>query len=227
MYVLPLSPIDLTTIYKQKLSEEGYMLEVDYTESKKVLSVKQMLIYLSNTGFTCKFSEVDNDLINEYIQLNFLVDSPMLSRIVGNLIKVSLNERLIDVTDNFGVEKLVSFVKEEGDIVNDLIDDIAGLPAFVIDTINENHYSINIDTAPDNDNDSLVGLNIFNIIINSTDAVLVVFKNLGFRSQFNSRVFNNDPTCYGKDIYAALYENNIPKLILGFLPPEITSESLT
>nr|MCS5589324.1 hypothetical protein [Candidatus Thioglobus sp.] len=132
MYKLPLSPIDLTTIYKQKLNEDGYMLEVDYAESKKVLSVKQMLIYLSNTGFTCKFSEVDNELISEYIQLNFLVDSPMLSRIVGNLIKVSLNERVVDVSENFGVEKLVEFLKEDGDIINDLIDDIAGLPAFII-----------------------------------------------------------------------------------------------
>ncbi|MCS5550415.1 MAG: hypothetical protein NZ811_02740 [Gammaproteobacteria bacterium] len=227
MYTLPLSPIDLTTIYKQKLSEEGYMLEVDYTESKKVLSVKQMLIYLSNTGFTCKFSKVDNDLITEYIKLNFLVDSPMLSRVVGNLIKVSLNENVIDISDNFGVEDLVKFLKEDSDIINDLIDDIAGLPAFIIDTINEDKHIIDIDTSPDGDNDSLVGLNIFNILVHSTDAALVVFKNLGFRSQFNSRVFNNDPTCYGKDIYAALHENNIPAFVLGMLPPEITRESLT
>jgi hypothetical protein len=151
----------------------------------------------------------------------------MLSRIVGNLIKVSLNENILDVTHNFGVEELVSFVKEDGDLINDLIDDIAGLPAFVIDTINEDNHVIDITTSPDEDNDSLVGLNIFNIIVHATDAALVVFKNLGFRDKFNSKVFNNKPTCYGKDIYAALYENSIPKLILGILPPEITSESLT
>ncbi len=227
MYALPLSPIDLTTIYKQKLNEDGYMLEVDYAESKKVLSVKQMLIYLSNTGFTCKFSEVDNELISEYISLNFLVDSPMLSRIVGNLIKVALNERVTDVSDNFGVKELVEFLEEDKDIINDLIDDIAGLPAFIIDTINEDKHIIDVETYSDSDNDSLVGLNIFNIIVHSTDAALVVFKNLGFKPKFNSNVFNNDPTCYGKDMYAALHENNIPSFVLGMLPPEITNESPT
>lgn len=226
MYTLPLNPIDLTTIYKQKLNEEGYILEVDYTESRKVLSTKQMLIYLSNTGFTCKFSEVDNELIREYIQLNFLVDSPMLSRIVGNLIKGSLNETIVDISDNFGVEELITFLKEDSSIINDLIDDIAGLPAFIIDTINCDKHVIDVATCIDVGNDSLVGLNIFNIIVHSTDAALVVFKNLGFKSKYNSNVFNDKPTCYGKDIYAALHENNIPTLILGMLPPELIRESI-
>lgn len=227
MYALPLSPIDLTTIYKQKLNEDGYMLEVDYAKSKEVLSVKQMLIYLSNTGFTCKFSEVDNELVSSYIQLNFLVDSPMLSRISGNLIKASLGERVIDVTSNFGVEEIKAFLEEDSDIINDLIEDISGLPAFVIDTVNENGVNIDIDTILDKDSDSLVGLNIFNIIIHATDAVLAVFKNFGIVPKFNNKLFNDDPTCYGKDIYAALHENNIPSFVLGMLPPELTRESFT
>nr|MCS5589778.1 hypothetical protein [Candidatus Thioglobus sp.] len=134
---------------------------------------------------------------------------------------------VVDVSENFGVEKLVEFLKEDGDIINDLIDDIAGLPAFIIDTINCDEYIIDVETYVDAGNDSLVGLNIFNIIVHSTDAALVVFKNLGFKSEYNSNVFNDKPTCYGKDIYAALHENNIPMFILGMLPPEITSESLT
>lgn len=222
MYKLPLSPIDLTSIYKKKLNEsDTYVLLVDYAASKEVLTTKQILMYLSNTGFKCAFSEVDNELIEQYLQLNFLVDSPLLSRIVGNIVMSRLGESVDESYNNDFVNKF------DSDTINDLTEDLSGLMPFIINSINDldNEIEIDIETSGDHDNDSLVGLNILNIIVHCTDAVMGVIKNLGFKTTYNSNIFNNESKYEGKDIFAKLNDNNIVSLIYGFIPKEVISES--
>lgn len=218
MYKLPLSPTDLTTIYKKKVAEpDTHVLLVDYAASKEVLTPKQILIYLANTGFRCTFSEVDSVLIEEYIQVNFLVDSPLLSRIVGNIIMRQLGENVGGVYDNEFVNNFDStFIKA-------LTEDISGLLPFVIKTINDldSELKIDIETTPVDNENSVVGLNIFNVIVHSTDAVMAVIKNIGFKTTYNSSVFNSDSKFGGKDIFGALHEHNIVSLMFKFIPEEL------
>lgn len=218
MYKLPLSPIDLTTIYKEKMNDsDNYVLLVDYAASKEVLTSKQILTYLANTGFRCAFSEIDYDLIEEFLQLKFLVDSPTLARVIGNIIKYRLGE---DIVENHSIE----FIENcETSTINDLIEDLSGLPAFIIDSVNnmDNDLSINIETNGNDSSDSLVGLNIYNIIIYATDAVTSVFAKLGFKYEYNTNIFNNKSNYGGKDILKALNEQNIPAFIMGFIPDEL------
>ncbi len=41
MIALPLNPLDLTEIYKNKADNDDFTLSVDYTKSKEVLTSKQ------------------------------------------------------------------------------------------------------------------------------------------------------------------------------------------
>jgi hypothetical protein len=117
----------------------------------------------------------------------------------------------------------------DSDTINDLTEDISGLMPFVINSINglDNEIKIDIETSGDDNNDSLVGLNILNIIVHCTDAVMGVIKNLGFKSTFNTNIFNNESKYGGKDIFASLNDNNIVSLIYRFIPKEVINESTT
>ena len=58
-YTLPLNPVDLAEIYKIKADQDDYILHVDYEASKKVLSVKHILVYIANTNFKVQFNTID------------------------------------------------------------------------------------------------------------------------------------------------------------------------
>ena len=82
-YELPLSPQHLVQIYKDKNELEEYVLWVDYAKSKEKLSAQHIIIYLANTNFKTTFSSIDEDLIKAYINSDFMVDCPLLARIVS------------------------------------------------------------------------------------------------------------------------------------------------
>lgn len=223
MYKLPLSPTDLTTIYKKKLAEpDTHVLLVDYTASKEVLTPKQILIYLANTGFRCAFSEVDTELIEEYVQLNFLVDSPLLSRVVGNIMLSQLGAPVNAGYDNDFINSFDSTT------IKHLIKDISGLLPFVISSINnlDSGIAIDIKTSVHSSKDSTTGINVLNVIVHCTDVVMCVIKNLGFIPTYNNVIFNSDSKYGGKDIFAALHEHSIVPLMFKFIPDELVSKKL-
>jgi hypothetical protein len=220
MYKLPINPIDLTKIYKQKIEDTKFTLKVDYLKSKEVLTVKQILIYLSNTGFRCSFDTIDNELIDTYIELNFLVDCPQLSRLVGNIIKSRLGHPIVEPHEIDLIDNCTSLT------INDLIEDLSGLPAFIIDSSNsldEGNLTIDIEVNAVA-TDSLVGLNILNIILDSTDALFAVFTTLGFKYDYNSSIYNDSSKYGGVDILSALESKGILKLVLSTIPNELICE---
>ena len=228
MIAIPLNPVDLTEIYKTKLENEDFVLNVDYTKSKDVLNSKQILIYLSNTGFRCDFDHIDEQLVVDFISLNFLVDSPVLFRIVANIIKCHFGEPILYPVDTFTEEDMSLFISNNQDLVNGLVSTISSLPLFVMEGVNNleegitfNHGITPIIVEEKNN----IGPNILNIITAGFDAVLLVFKKLGMSDKINSNILNDKSAYKGVDLMKSLYDNGIVHNIIYLMPESIMSIS--
>jgi hypothetical protein len=204
LYTIPLSPIDLASIYKSKT--DSYVLHVDYTKSKEQLTAKQILIYLANTGFRCTFDSIDDDLIQAYMEMDFLVDSPVLSRIVVEIIK----QRMDDKTS----------APSQKELVDDWINAMAELPAFVMGNVNDQECEVafDVDAIGKYKSPSRVGLNFYHVAANGMDAIAKVISTTGFRGKFNTEFFNDKPKFKGRDIYSALHSKGVVDFVINLLP---------
>lgn len=227
MYKIPLSPIDLTKIYQKKQADKDFMLDVDYGASKEKIAAKQILIYLANTGFKASFDKVDDELIKNYIELDFLVDSPLLERVVSNIIKVYFEEDPKDSLELYSKEDIRVFINENLDLVEDLVGVISSMPAFCLDRINkfeDSKLSFDIDLGAEyTDPKSNVGLNVVNIITSGFDATLLTLSKIGMSNKIDSGVYNEDSKYNGGDIMMALYGNGVVANIIEMMPDEVLS----
>jgi|LWDU01.1.fsa_nt_gi hypothetical protein len=223
MIALPLNPLDLTEIYKNKADNDDFTLSVDYTKSKEVLTSKQILIYLSNTAFKCGFNTIDEELLLSYIHINFIVDAPSLDRVVSNIIKVKLGGEILDSTELFGLDDINSFIQNNEEVVESLISTISGLPIFIMETINslDNNLTINHNLNVSRTDAKTVGLNYLNIVVNAYDAVLLTFTKRGLRSSINTSIYNTESKYRGIDLYKSLYDKGTVNQILKLLPDDI------
>ena len=228
MYTIPLSPIDLTEIYKKKQSDPSYTLSVNYTESKEKLEPEHILIYLANTGFRSTFDKVDSDLIKAYLELGFLIDAPTITRVVSNIIKMYFEEDIADSVDIFSLEDVSSFIDENEDLVEDLVVQISSMPTYAMDNINNFEESdVSIDHGFDivmEEGDSKIGLNILNIFIYAYDAVLIVMANRGMTTNIDTTIFNDSSKYYGSDLMNNLNVSGVLANVMDLLPPEIILE---
>jgi len=111
--ILPLSPLDMVEFFKDK--EKIFL--IDYVESKKEMSAKSILIYLSNLQINCEFDSIDAELVTEYLYLKDLCNTPELDVFVANLVYFDkYNEPYLDTQSfaDFGVEVL----KENAEVIN-------------------------------------------------------------------------------------------------------------
>lgn len=226
MITIPLNPVDLTEIYKTKLENENFVLNVDYTKSKDVLNSKQILIYLSNTGFRCDFDHIDEQLVVDFISLNFLVDSPVLFRIVANIIKYHFSEPILDPVDTFTEEDMSLFISNNHDLVNELVSTISSLPLFVMEGVNNFEVGVNFNhgmTPVYVDDEIHIGPNILSIITAGFDAVLLVFEKVGLSDKINNNILNDKSVYKGVDLLKSLYDNGVVHSIVGLLPEGVLS----
>jgi len=79
--VLPLSPLDMIDFFKEK----DRVFVIDYEQSKKTMTPKSILIYLSNLQITCDFDTIDAELVSEYLYLKDLCNIEELDLFVANL----------------------------------------------------------------------------------------------------------------------------------------------
>ena len=94
-YTLPLAPQDLVAIYKEKdESEEEFVLHVDYDKTTEKLTDQHILIYLANTNFKTTFDKITPGLIQEFIKSNFLVNAPILGRVLTIILRKYLDYEL-------------------------------------------------------------------------------------------------------------------------------------
>lgn len=115
--ILPLSPLDMVEFFKDK--EKIFI--IDYDESKKEMSPKSILIYLSNLQINCEFTSIDNELVTEYLYLKDLCNVPELDLFIANLVyTLKYGVPFIDTQsfEDFGKEVLdanievITFYKE-------------------------------------------------------------------------------------------------------------------
>jgi hypothetical protein len=221
MVTLPLNPIDLTEIYKNKLDDKEFTLAVNYTDSKDKMSSKQILIYLSNTAFKCAFDKVDDRLISDYLTINFLVDSPSLDRIVANIIKVKLGGEVKDSLGLFSLNQINNFIDNNENLVEDLIITMSSLPIFIAERVNSmDEDNTEIRNIPEYTeySGSKIGLNMLNVLVYGFDAVLLSISDRGVTGSLNIKVYNEESKYRGVDIMKSLYDSGVVHSILQLFP---------
>jgi len=222
-YKLPLNPTDLAEIYKIKADQEDYTLQVDYEESKKVLSVKHILVYIANTNFKVQFDTVDAELLNEYIKLNFLVEAPLIARIIALIAKKKLGQELnnVDMAMNtlWTDEMIDAYLAEHGDLFDDLMDKLKHVAMFCLDQASK--YSDRYKPlVPEDleyiDNETEVGLNIVYIATYALDVLYLLGHKFGPwpTNNLNIRVFNSESKYQGSDLYNTLLKYGVANNML-------------
>lgn len=232
-YVLPLAPQDLVAIYKAKEDTEEFILWVDYEKSKEKLSAQHIIIYLANTNFKATFSAVDADLLVQYIKSDFMVDSPLLSRLLVNIVKYKLGHNISEQEKSlfpmFNEQDMSNFIEENDSLVNELIDTLGQIVPYVLHKIQESltpeqlELELNLNEVLDNikilDKPSNCGPNIARLITTGFDAFLLILSKNGIGTHFNKQVFNDTPKYFGKDLYFILCNSKVTDQILEFFPP--------
>lgn len=232
-YVLPLAPQDLVAIYKVKEDAEEFVLWVNYERSREKLSAQHIIIYLANTNFKATFSAVDSDLLVQYIKSDFMVDSPLLSRLLVNIIKYKMGHDINDQEQQlfalFGEQDMIKFIAENESLVDELIDTLGQIVPYVLHKIQESltpeqlELELNLKGVLDGieilDKPSNCGPNIARLITTGFDAFLLVLSKNGLGNHFNKQVFNDTPKYFGKDLYFTLCNTNVTDQILEFFPP--------
>jgi hypothetical protein len=227
MYTLPLNPIDLTEIYKKNMEDDSFILLVDYVKSREVLTSKQILIYLSNTGFTASFNRIDGELVTDFIKLDFIVSSHILTRTVGNIIRSRLGHEFAGESVLFTPRDIEEYLKDNGDVVDDLIDDMSGIPSYIIDTINsdeESNICLNDNMTFSEYDKSTTGLNILSITSDGLDSLALVISKKGLNSGINTNVFNKASKYHGGDLYHMLYKTGVVNFVLSLFPEDLITQ---
>jgi hypothetical protein len=229
-YTLPLNPVDLAEIYKVKAETDDFTLRVDYEESKKVLSVKHILVYISNTNFKVQFDTMDAELINEYISTNFLIDCPIISRIIALIIKRKYNQEYNNVDKALNTlwtdEDIDVYLENNQELINDLIDKLGHIPLFCLQqsTKYNNKYDDLVLELKSIDEDTNVGLNIVYIATYALDILYLIGQQLGPwpTMELNERIFNDVSKYQGHDLYNTLLRYGVASSMLELFDEEIT-----
>lgn len=234
-YTLPLSPQDLVAIYKDKGedSEDEYILWVNYAESRLKLSPQHILIYLANTNFNTTFSAIDDDLLIEYIKTDFLVNAPLLSRILTNIIKTKYGHELAplekELYNIFDEERILNFIKNNGELLDEVVESIASVIPYSLVKLNENLSEENrakevelqetIAEIKAVNTKSNCGPNIAMMVKATWDVFLIITHYRGLSLEYNTNLYNDTPKYYGKDLFYVLNHSNVVNNILEFFPP--------
>lgn len=231
-YTLPLAPQDLVAIYKQKEEDKDFILYVDYYQTKQKLSPKHIIIYLANTNFKAGFTFLDEELITEYIKSDFMIDCPILVRMVSIIVRMRLhydiNHAEKKLTILFPEEKIHEFIEQNIELVDELIETIRDSVAWAMVNLHENltdeakkdekeltNFINNIDVY---DKPSNCGPNVARFITEAWDGFLCIIHNKGVSSTYNKTVYNEQPKYFGKDLYYIMNETRVIDQIMALFP---------
>ena len=232
-YTLPLAPQDLVAIFKEKDetdSGEEFCLYVDYDKTTEKLSDQHILIYLANTNFKTTFNKITPTLLVEFIKSNFLVNAPILARVLTIVLRKYLKYELtppeaILSSLVFDEKQIDEFIELNGNLLEDLITSIQETFAFVLYKINEiteegkePELESLVKEIEITDTASNVGPNIARLVTEAVDAMYLVFHVRGITQSFNKQVFNDNPKFYGKDLMFIFTQTGITGEIVKMLP---------
>jgi len=242
LYTLPLAPQDLVAIYKEKDetdSGEEFCLYVDYDKTTEKLSDQHILIYLANTNFKTTFDKITPTLLVEFIKSNFLVNAPILARVLTIVLRKYLKYELtppeaILSSLVFDEKQIDEFIELNGNLLEDLITSIQETFAFVLYKINEiteegkePELESLVKEIEITDTASNVGPNIARLVTEAVDAMYLVFHVRGITQSFNKQVFNDNPKFYGKDLMFIFTQTGITGEIVKMLPEGFWHDSNT
>lgn len=233
-YELPLAPQHLVQIYKDKESIEDYILWVDYEKTKEKLSPQHIIIYLANTNFKTTFSAIDDDLIKAYIQSDFMVDCPLLARIVVLLIKVKYQHEIFgqeaELLPIFDMERLIKFNEQNEELMDKLVATVASSVPFALSKfynglppeIKEKEVNLNefLDLVEVTDAPPPCGPNIARLLTVGFDALLLILSKEGLSVEYNKQLYNDSPKYFGKDLYFIMCETKLTDQIISFFPED-------
>jgi len=236
-YTLPLSPQDLVAIYKDKGEDgkdEDYILWVDYANSRLKLSAQHIMIYLANTNFKTTFSGCDEDLLLAYIKSDFLVDCPMLARVLTNIIKVKFRHELAplekELFNVFDEEAIYKFIENNGDLLDEVVENVRSVIPYTLTKILENlpeeqrtkEVQLEETVADIKATDDLIqsGPNVPMLVGQCWDVFLVVVTYTGLSMEYNKHLYNDKPKYFGKDLFFVLNHSNVVSNIVQFFPPD-------
>jgi len=241
-YTLPLAPQDLVAIYKEKDqtdSDQEFCLYVDYDKTTEKLSDQHILIYLANTNFKTTFDKITPTLLVEFIKSNFLVNAPILARVLTIVLRKYLKYELtppeaILSSLVFDEKQIDEFIELNGNLLEDLITSIQETFAFVLYKINEiteegkePELESLVKEIEITDTASNVGPNIARLVTEAVDAMYLVFHVRGITQSFNKQVFNDNPKFYGKDLMFIFTQTGITGEIVKMLPEGFWHDSNT
>lgn len=233
-YELPLSPQHLVQIYKDKGELEEYVLWVDYAKSKEKLSAQHIIIYLANTNFKTTFSSIDEDLIKAYIKSDFMVDCPLLARIIVLIIKFKyrhdIGEQESQLLYLFPPKLIDKFIEDNEQLVDDLIATVASSVPFALTKLydgldddmklTEKNLKELVEDIKVVDKPATCGPNIARLLTTGYDALLLILSKNGLSIEYNKQVFNDSPKYFGKDLYHIMCETKITDQIVSFFPDD-------
>lgn len=230
-YTLPLAPQDLVAIYKEKdESEEEFVLHVDYDKTTEKLTDQHILIYLANTNFKTSFDKITPSLIQEFIKSNFLVNAPILGRVLTIILRKYLNYELTAPEAHlshliFSDKQMDEFIELNENLLEDLISAIQSIFPFVLYKINEVNEEGKepeleelVKEIEITDTASNVGPNIARLVTEAIDAMYLVFHIRGISQSFNKQIFNDNPKYYGKDLMFIFTQTGVTNEIVKMLP---------
>lgn len=233
LYTLPLAPQDLVSIYKEKEENKKFVLYVDYVATREKLSAEHIIIYLANTNFKTSFTIVDEDLIKAYISSDFVIDCPLLARIVSNIIRVrfsyELNPLDAELLPVFPMDLIHEFVNNNYDFLEELIENIQSVVPFVLDRVyfhmSQEEKDLEVDLTEFVDNIKVVdkptqcGPNIARLLTTGWDAFLLIMQEKGLSQGYNKSLYNDTPKYFGSDLFFVLNETKVTTQILSIMPP--------
>jgi len=233
-YELPLSPQHLVQIYKEKNEIEDFVLWVDYAKSKEKLSAQHIIIYLANTNFKTTFSGVDEDLIKAYISSDFMVDCPLLARIVVLIIKFyykhDISEQESQLLYLFPPKLIWKFLEDNSALVEELINTVASSVPFALTKLYEGlteeqkEVETNLKELLDDikvvDRPTMCGPNIARLLTTGYDALLLIISQKGLVKEYNKQIYNDSPKYFGKDLYNIMCVSKITDQIVAFFPDD-------
>jgi len=231
-YTLPLAPQDLVAIYKEKEKNKDFILYVDYHRTKEKLSPKHIIIYLANTNFKAGFTFLDEELIKEYIKSDFMVDCPILVRMVSVIIRMRLHYDINDAEKKllllFPEEKVHEFIEQHLELVDELIETIRDAVPWAMSNLYQNLTDADkeIEVELKNfvadtkviDKPSNCGPNVARFITEAWDGFLCIIHNMGVSTSYNKAVYNEQPKYFGKDLYYIMNETRVIDQIMAMFP---------
>jgi hypothetical protein len=232
-YELPLTPQDLVAIYKEKEENKDFVLWVDYGKSRQKLSPQHLLIYLANTNFKSTFSAIDEELLLEYIKSDFMVDSPLLARMLAIIIKFKYQHPITEPESQLlaymSETQIDEFLKVHGDLIEELCITLVSSVPFIMYKMWEGmsdeikQLEVNLKEAVERisviDKPTKCGPNVPRLMINSFDAFSLILSKLGYIETFNKSIYNDKPKYFGKDLFFLLNETRIVDNVVNWLPP--------